>query len=95
MGDRKEYIDKMAIKLKEWDDEILKLQDKATNSTDKIKVEIEDHIKDLQSHKEVANQKFNDLNGVGKETWEDLKAGAELTFDALGDSVKKVRNILK
>lgn len=95
MENRKEYIDKMAAKLKEWDDEILKLQDKATDSTDKVKTEIENHIKDLQTKKDAANQKLSELQEVGKDTWGDVKAGAELTFDALGDSVKKVRNILK
>lgn len=95
MENRKEYIDLMANKLKEWDDEILKLENEAKSAKGKVKIEMQKQIDEMNLVKIEAKQKFKEIEEVGQDSWEDIKAGAEITFDALDNYVKKVWDIIK
>jgi len=89
MENRKEYIDKMAAKLKGWDDEIIKLEAKADAAKSDLKAEINHHVDDLKAKKEAALQKLKEIRASGGEAWGDLKAGAETTMGTVEDTLKK------
>ena len=95
MEDRKSYIGKMAAKLKEWDDEVQKLEAKADKAKADVKAEYRQRIEELQSKKEEAQQKLNKLQEAGEGAWEDLKGGVEQSWKILGDAVKSARSKLK
>lgn len=95
MKDRKEYIDKMAAKLKVWDAEIQQLQVKAGEVTDDTKAELQEQLKTLGVKKGEAQEKLKEIQGVSGSAWEDLKAGADLGWESLGDHVKKAWEIAK
>jgi hypothetical protein len=89
MENRKEYIDKMAAKLKVWDDEIIKLEAKAATAKADLKAEIKHHIEDLKAKKEAALQKLKEIRSESGDAWGDLKAGAEQALGSVDDSLKK------
>lgn len=90
MEDRKIYIDKMAAKLKEWDDEIRKLEAKANAAKAVIKADYQRQITELRRKKDEAQQKLTQIREAGEEAWEELKVGLEQSWKTLGDSVKHV-----
>jgi hypothetical protein len=89
MENRKEYIDKMAAKLKGWDDEILKLEAKADTAKADLKAEIKHHVEDLKAKKEAALLKLNEIRSKSGDAWGDLKAGTEQALGTVEDSLKK------
>ena len=93
--DRKVYIDKMAAKLKEWDDDILELEHKAGEIKDEASNKYHEQLKDLKSRREHARQELEHLRDSGGEAWEELKEGMEKSWDTLEDSLKKAWAILK
>lgn len=95
MEDRKKYIDKMAAKLKDWDDEIQQLQVKAGELTDDAKAKLQEQLKTLDVKQGEAQQKLSEIQEVSGSAWEDLKAGAELGWESLGDHVKQAWEIAK
>ena len=95
MEDRKVYIDKMAAKLKEWDDKIQKLEKKLDAAGADAKVEFRQQITELRSRREEAQQKLKKLQAASEGSWEELKAGIEKSTKIFGDSVKKAWDKLK
>ena len=89
MENRKEYIDKMATKLKGWDDEIIKLEAKADIAKADLKAEIKHHVEDLKTKKEAALQKLKEIRSESGDAWGDMKAGAEQALGTIEDSFKK------
>ena len=88
MEDRKAYIDKLAAKLKDWDDEILKLEAKVKTSSADAKVKLNEQIKELKEKKEAARQKFNQIKEAGDDAWAEIKAGTEKSLKTLENSFK-------
>jgi len=88
MDKRKQYIDKMAAKLKVWDAEVQKLQAKADAAKTDKKVEYNQQIKELQNKKEEAQQKLEEIKEASGEAWKELKDGVDKSWKILGDSIK-------
>lgn len=93
--DRKIYIDKMASKLKEWDDDILKLEDKAEEMKDEASAKYREQLADMKSRREQARKKLEHLRNSSGEAWEELKDGMEKSWDTLQASSKKAWGILR
>ncbi|MCJ7499243.1 coiled coil domain-containing protein [bacterium] len=93
--DRKAYIDKMAAKLKAWDDEVQKLEGKADMAKAEVKAKYHEQINELRVKKEAAQQQLEKIQGASKVAWEELKEGIEQSWKILGDSVKSARDQLK
>jgi len=88
MEDRKAYIDKLSAKLKEWDDDILKLEAKVNTASAEAKVKLHEQIKDLKEKKEAARLKFNQIKEAGDDAWAEIKAGTEKSLKTLENSFK-------
>ena len=85
----------MAAKLREWDDEILKLESKADQLKDKASDKYREQITDLKEKSEETRQKLKQLRGSGGEAWHELKDGLEKSWESLESSVKKAWSILR
>ena len=90
MENRKEYISKVIAKLKEWDNEITKLEEKVGELSAEAKADFQKQINELKKKKEPAQQKLRISKDVGEDAWKDLKINAELTWDSFENSVKKI-----
>lgn len=88
MENRKEYIDRMAARLKEWDTELQKLEAKAELAKADVKASYNQQIKELRLKKGEAQQKLKKIQDAGEDAWEELKEGAEKSWKLFEDSVK-------
>lgn len=77
MGNREEYIDKLAARLKKWDAEIQKLEDKAEKAKTDVKVTYTEKANELRANKESIQQKIKDFHDTNEETFGSIKDGIE------------------
>jgi hypothetical protein len=89
MESRKDYIDRMAARLREWDTELQKLEAKAEVAKADVKASYNKQINELRLKKEEAQQKLGKIQDAGEDAWEELKDGAEKSWNLFEDSVKK------
>ncbi|MBK7711460.1 MAG: hypothetical protein IPN67_15775 [Bacteroidales bacterium] len=95
MENRKDYIDKMAARLKEWDTEIQKFEAKAETAKADVKASYNQQINELRLKKEEAQLKLKKIQDAGEDAWEELKDGAEKSWDIFEDAVKSAWGKLK
>jgi hypothetical protein len=88
MENRREYIEKLAARLKELDHEIGELEMIADKAAEEVKAEYYKQIKDLFLKKENLQNKVDSIREASGNAWEDMKAGAALSWEVLNDSVK-------
>jgi hypothetical protein len=88
MENRKDYIDRMATRLREWDTELQKLEAKAGLAKADVKASYNQQIKELRLKKEEAQLKLKKIQDAGEDAWEELKEGAEKSWKLFEDSVK-------
>ena len=88
MENLREYIDKLAARLKELDREINKLETIADKAIEDIKAEYHQQIKDLFLKKAKVQDQVKKLQKASGNAWEDMKAGTELSWEVFHDSVK-------
>jgi hypothetical protein len=91
MENRREYIEKIAARLKELDHEIGELEIIADKAAEEVKAEYHQQIKDLFLKKENLQNKVNTIREATGNAWEDMKAGAALSWEVFNDSVKGSR----
>ena len=88
LKNQREYIDKMAARLKELEREILELEGIADKAVREVKAEYQEQIKNLFLKKAEVQDKVKKIKNAGGDAWEDMKAGAELSWEVFEDSVK-------
>ena len=88
MENRKEYIDRMAARLREWDTDLQKLEVKAGLAKADLKASYNQQIKELRLKKEEAKQKLKKIQDAGEDAWEELKEGTEKSWKLFEESVK-------
>ena len=93
MGNREEYIDKLAARLKKWDAEIRKLEEKAENAKTDVKAKYTEKIDELRAKKESIQQKVKDFGEANKEALGSVKKSIEDSLtnltNAINDTFKK------
>ncbi len=90
--DRKTYIEKLTAQLKEWDDEIIKLEAKVKDLSSAAKTEYEKQISDIKEKRSTVSEKLSELKDTGSEAWEEFRDGLEM---AVQDIKKAVQNALQ
>jgi hypothetical protein len=88
MDNKREYIVKMDARLKELDGEISKLEKIADKAVKEMKAEYHRQIEDLFLKKAKVQDQVDKLQKASGNAWEDMKAGAELSWEVFQDSVK-------
>ena len=88
MENRKDYIDRMAARLKEWDSEVQKLEEKAETVKADVKASYNQQINELRLKKEEARIKLEKIQDAGEDAWEELKEGTEKSWKIFEESVK-------
>lgn len=91
MGTRDEYVRKMQVKLEEWNAEIDVLVAKASEASAELRSEYNEQIAALKAKQATARQKLEEVQKSGESAWQDLKAGAELAWTAIGEAVDSAK----
>jgi archaellum component FlaC len=88
MENRRENIERMAVRLNELESEIGELEKLAEKAVTELKDEYSQQIKELFLKKEELQNKVDKIKESTGNAWEDMKAGAELSWEVFQDSVK-------
>lgn len=91
MTDRKIYIDKFAEKLKQFDDEIEKLETKAGSSLNAVKEKLEESINVIQLKRKNVGDRFSDLQKSGSDAWMEIRMGLENVEKDLHTAIVKAK----
>jgi uncharacterized coiled-coil DUF342 family protein len=95
MSSRDEYVRKLQAKLGEWNAEIDALAAKADKAKADARIEYAEQIEALKAKQAAARQKIEELQQSGEGAWEDLKAGAELAWTAMGEAIDSAKSRFK
>ena len=89
MQTRKEYIDKMATQLKEWDENLIQLQQKLKDSSDDIKTKYNHQIDDLKTRLDSFKNNYMEVKTSTGKAFDDMMGGFKHAADDLGEGFKK------
>ena len=92
MGNREEYIDKLATRLKKWDAEISKLEEKAKNAKTDVKAKYTEKADELRAKKESIQQKVKDFGEANEDALGSVKKSIE---DSLTNLTKAINDTFK
>ncbi len=93
MGNSRECIDKLEVRLKELESEIRELGELADKAVNEVKDDYRHQIEDLFLKKTEVQDKVSKLQRAGGDVWEDMKTGTELSWEAFDESVKnRIKN---
>lgn len=92
MGNREEYIDKLAARLKKWDAEIRKLEANAENAKADMKAKYTERADELRSKKESIQKKIKDVREVNEEALSSVKKNIEVSLTNLTKSINDAFN---
>jgi uncharacterized coiled-coil DUF342 family protein len=95
MSAKDEYVRKMHSKLDQANAEIDVLAAKADQAKAEAHAEYDKQIETLRSKRDHAKKRMDELQQSGEGAWEDLKAGVEMAWDALGEAVRSARSRFK
>lgn len=95
MSTRDEYVRKMQAKLEEWNADIDSLTNRASEVSVNVSHEFNEQIALLKAKQAVAHQKIEELQKDGGSAWEDLKAGIDLAWTAIGESIDSAKSRFK
>lgn len=95
MSAKDEYVRKMHAKLEEWSADIDSLTTKANEVSEDVRRDFHDQIAALKVKRAAAEQKIEELQKVGDSAWEDLKAGIDLAWTAIGESIDSAKSRFK
>lgn len=94
MTDRKEYIDKLAGQLKEWDNEIESIETKAKTKALITKDYFDEQLSEMKAKREIFAEKLSRMKESGDNAWVELKNGIEKAGNELKESAVKAREII-
>jgi hypothetical protein len=95
MENRREYIEKMTARLKELECEINELGKIADKAIGEVKAEYSQQIKELFLKKEELQNKVSKIKEASGNAWEDMKAGAGLSWEVFNESAKSAFKKIK
>jgi chromosome segregation ATPase len=95
MKDRKEYIEKFAAQLKEWDADIQKLEAKLDKVEAELKTTYQYKIDELRKKKAEVDQQLADVTQASENAWEQLKDGFETSWKSMNDSLNRALSEFK
>ena len=85
MSRRQEFITKMNDRLKEWNAELDKLEEKVLTVKSELQDKYRRQVADLRKKREETEKKLEEAKAAGEGAWENLKAESERALNALKD----------
>ncbi|WPL18254.1 hypothetical protein Thiowin_03318 [Thiorhodovibrio winogradskyi] len=91
MTDRQSIIDQFKAKLDQWDAEIDELEAKARGASAEARANLHEQISKLKDQRGEAGSRLDELRESSQEAWQEVQAGAQRATEALGESLRAVR----
>jgi uncharacterized protein involved in exopolysaccharide biosynthesis len=95
MSARDEYIRKMHAKLNIWNAEIDSLAAKADQAGADVRAGYHRQLEALRAQRDEAKKKMERLQSESESAWQDMKAGVELAWDAMGEAIDSAKSRFK
>lgn len=95
MSSKDEYVRKMQEKLAELNADIDKLAAKAGEVSGDLKSEYSEQIAALKVKQAAARLKIEEMQRSSEGAWQDLKAGIDLAWTAIGEAVDSAKSRFK
>ena len=95
MGTKDEYVRKLHEALDRFSTEIDHLSEKGARAGEETKAGIEERLAEARVKRDEAKARLAELHAAGDSAWEDLKAGAELAWTALGSAIDSAKSRFK
>lgn len=92
MSKRDEYVEKLKVKLDEWNTDIDKLEAKAEHVKEDLKEKYHEEVNSVRQHRESVKGKLKQLAESSEEAWEELKAGTEEVLHKLNEAIEKAHS---
>jgi hypothetical protein len=87
MSKREEFLSKMGNRLKEWNVEVDRLEEKVLTVKSGLQGKYRQQIADLRQKRVEAEKKLAEIKASGEGAWESLKGESERAWTALKDGV--------
>lgn len=88
MNKRTEYVEKLSAQMVEWDIQIERLKEKIEFATPEMKYEYASTLAALQLKRDEAAQQLQGISTASDDEWEELKTGAEQTWQAISNALR-------
>ena len=85
MSKREEFITKMSGRLKEWNAELDKLEEKVLTVKSELQDKYRQQVADLRKKREDTEKKLEEAKVAGEGAWENVKGESERALSALKD----------
>jgi hypothetical protein len=92
---RNEYVKDLKTRLDKLNTGITKIEHKAKKVKNEGKVKLQARIEYLQTRRDFALSKIQELNNTSEETWQDLKKGTENVINSLKAALTKTMSHFK
>jgi multidrug resistance efflux pump len=96
---KQEYVDKLKKELDDWNYkwsvEHQKLEAKAQKAEAALKAMISQEISEIQEKRNRVREKIAEINLAGESAWEDLKEGAQASWNDLVEASNKAKSRFK
>jgi len=78
--DKKEFLNSLQAQISDWQKELNDLGARADKAGARAKDELQAQIKELNAHLDEARGKLKQIQEVGPDAWEDVRAGFEKSW---------------
>lgn len=95
MSTKDEYVRKMHSKLDQWSNEIDTLAAKVNQAEADARAGYHQQIEALRSKQDEARMRMSELQQAGEGAWEDMKAGVEMAWEAIGEALDSAKSRFK
>jgi uncharacterized coiled-coil DUF342 family protein len=95
MKNKEAYIQKLHVKIDEWNADIDKLKAKADQAEADAKIEYQKQIEALNDKRNELEKKVSEISRSSEDAWQDLKAGIDLAWEAMNEAIKSATSRFK
>lgn len=96
MGEKRdEYVERLKDGIDRLNGEIDQLQARAERATEDVKGQYRDHVADLVVKRDAIKGRLVELKEASGTAWDDVKAGIDSAWEALGESVAAAKSRFK
>lgn len=95
MSTKDEYVRRMHTKLEQWNAEIDTLAARVDQLETDARAGYRKQIETLRGKRDDARRQLDTLQQSGESAWQDMKAGVEIAWDAIGEALNSARSRFK
>ena len=92
---REEFIRRMHSRLDQWNNEIDELVARKDRLQASAHADFEARMKELHERRDEMKGRLSQVEKASESAWQDMKAGIELAFEAIGQAIDSARSRYK